>query len=117
MILLYIGIQVIIFLFIHTNGLDLHVGDTVPAAIQYIQKEKRVSLGFKILHNFIISNENLGVPIDSEVYGRYAEAFRLLGKRGMPDDITIDVDRVIKACEIFLNATKSGNNSHYKMFL
>ncbi len=115
MLLLYAAIQLLIFLFIHTNGLDSQVGDTVPAAIHYIEQEKRVSLGFKILHNFIISNENLGVQIDSEVYGRYAEAFWLLGKRGIPEDISIDVDRIIRACEIFLNAANSGNNNHYIM--
>ena len=114
-IALHAAILLLIFSLIHINGLEGLADDTVPTAIHYIEQEKRVSLGFKMLHNFIILNENVGVHIDSEVYGRYAEAFWLLGKRGIPDDINFNVDRVVRACEIFLNAANSGKNTHYKM--
>jgi len=91
------------------------IEDPVSTAIQYIEQENKVSLGFQILHNFILSNENSGTKIKSEIYGRYAEAFYLLGNRGIPKDIEIDEIRIINACEIFLNDFKRSHNKHYKM--
>ena len=108
-----LSIFIIIFYFFKLTSCQIE--DPVSTAIQYIEQENKVSLGFQILHNFILSNEKSGTKIKSEIYGRYAEAFYLLGNRGIPKDIEIDENRIINACEIFLNGFKRSHNKHYKM--
>ena len=61
--------------------------NAVSNAISLIENERKVSSGFKQLHMYIKSKEAAGIRINPEVYGRYAEAFWLLGKRGIPEDV------------------------------
>ena len=99
-----------------TLGRTYEVSDNaVSNAISLIENERKVSSGFKQLHMYIKSKEAAGIRIKPEVYGRYAEAFWLLGKRGIPEDVQVDTSKVIEACEIFLNSTRGVDNTHYAM--
>ena len=99
-----------------TLGRTYEVSDNaVSNAISLIENERKVSSGFKQLHMYIKSKEAAGIRIKPEIYGRYAEAFWLLGKRGIPEDVQVDTSKVIEACEIFLNSTRGADNTHYAM--
>ena len=89
--------------------------NAVYNAISLIENERKVSSGFKQFHMYIKAKEAAGVQVNPEIYGRYAEAFWLLGNRGTPEDIQVDTNKVIEACEIFLNSTRGTDNTHNAM--